>query len=331
MAVVSFASLKGGVGKTSCAVNVARALSKRSCEVIFIDLDPTAQATRFYHLSKGEALSPSPLAQLLLSERLEPALRKKLSLLRASASLGIKFLREIREGVHLLSADQSLEKLASVDREPLVTTLFPKLVEELETEFDFVVIDTPPQFSTLTKAALSASSAVVIPIDMSVMSIWAMEELIERAAGIHKPHFAILRNLVSRSASRIQSLSDSRLKEQLPISGLGPSRQVTEEEDLTDFVDFVAEAERAEARPVTSHPSKRQDDKPLYLLDTVIYRTELHNRLSFCGKTAFDLADAKHLAEQYEALAKEVEELVACSEEEDFSLAGDEFTAISSG
>jgi hypothetical protein len=61
---------------------------------------------------------------------------------------------------------------------------------------------------------------------------------------------------------------------------------------------------------------KTDVENPIYLLNSIIYRTENQNRLSFLGATSFDREDTKALAEQYRALAREVEEMLALTSEQ---------------
>lgn len=327
MAVISFASLKGGVGKTSCAVNIAQAFAKRGCEVLFIDLDPSAHATRFFRLARPQVneRGQAPLERLFLSDKLEGFVRKRLSALEAASSLGIKLDESAKKGIRLIPGGPDLDKLGGGRGGQITKGLFARLIQELSRKFDFVVMDTAPQFSALTEAALAASSLIVVPVDSSLMSIWSLEELVQRCDHLGAPTVAILRTMVNRQASRIRAIAEARLHDKLPL--VSPkSVQTADEpapppiEDFNAFIGRLTEYESVKA-PDKSRPGQETaaPGKPIYLLDSSICRTEQHNKLTFLGNTAFDRQSTRDLAAQYTALAREIEKLISIHEEaEDF-------------
>ena len=73
MGVICFASLKGGVGKTSLSLNTAGAFAKRGCETLLIDLDPSGHSSRYFQAKSLRKTTPmeSPLARLFLSGEID--------------------------------------------------------------------------------------------------------------------------------------------------------------------------------------------------------------------------------------------------------------------
>lgn len=330
MAVISLASLKGGVGKTSCAVNLAHAFAGRGCEVILLDLDPAGHATR---LLKSRAPAPwtddrVPLAQLLLSERLEALLRRDMSVLRAAPSLGFSLWQEARKGLAVMPGGAALEQLESGHGAQRVIGLFDLLCRELAAEFDTVVIDTAPRFAALAQAALAASNVAVVPVDMSVMSIWSMEELAGKIDRLEKPVMAILRTMVNRQASRVRAISESRLHKNLTLempkdADLQEDDELPGMEDFSSFISRVAQYEQGKSRTLLRGADVKSAAKSIYLLESMTYRTEQHNRLSCEGKTAFDEHAHAALAGQYVLVARELEKLLCLCDNDDEAFASD--------
>lgn len=315
MGIISFASMKGGVGKTSAAVNVSHALASRGCETLLIDLDPTCHASRYYRpaaYDSGEA--EAPLTKLFVLPEIRKSAEELGSLIDAASEHNLELIYKVRSCLNILPAASPLRCFLMEEAKEIFSNSFSELIEELEGAFDYIVIDTPPDFNTLTQAAISASDLVVVPVDSSALSINGMEEMLSRASDIEGPHWSIVRMMVTRNASRIQRLSNARLDQQVVGS---------RSEDDSDFegvasgenvvaIDF--EAGRSGDKTGASQPAAA-NDKPIFLLDSVIYRTEEQNRLSYRGKTAFDVRSASRLAGEYSALAKELESaLVTCEE-----------------
>ncbi|MDR2338216.1 MAG: ParA family protein [Deltaproteobacteria bacterium] len=151
-------------------------------------------------------------------------------------------------------------------------TFFPQFIEYLKQSYDNIVVDTAPDFNVLLRNAIAVSNMVVVPIDSSAMSIDCLEELFNYCGHITKPDWSIIRTMVNSSATQVRTLSNSSIEQKL---------------------------------------HNKRDEKPIYLLNSFVNRTENQNRLSFLHRTAFDLKDTKKLAEQYSAVALEIKGLLA--------------------
>lgn len=325
MGVICFASMKGGVGKTSAAVNVAHALATRGCETLLIDLDPTGHASRYFKPQADQIeASNSPLVELFASSEMQKAVEKHSGYVDAASSYGLPLLEEVRSCLNLLSAAPELRCFLVEEGKQVFTACFPELIAELESSFDCVVIDTPPDFNSLTQAGIAAANLVVVPIDSSALSIKGMEQLINAAAGIEGPNWSILRTMVTRKASRVRRLSEAMLSERISeCADASPRkdyvfRSTVDSENVVsvDFEASLAVSQRNEA--------DLNEESPIFLLNTVIYRTEEQNRLSYNSKTAFEARSAAKLAAEYYALAKELEDaLVVCEEYKSCKFADD--------
>ena len=317
MGVIVFASLKGGVGKTSLSINVSHSFSRRGCRTLLIDLDPAGHTSRFFKsqidstrqtLSDGNPANDSPLAKLFF----EAARSENSEVEIPDDSLLIK----ARPDLDVLASGEELRHFLWGRGNQLFARYFPKFIKNLKLEYDHVVIDTPPDFNTLTRNSLAAADVVIVPVDASEMSIFSLEELLLSAQHLERPTWGICRTMVNRKAQKSQRLSTARLAERLDMQSI---EEVLDEEfdveDPTAFVDMLQSWEKTRSGLRKEAAAKKtSSEKPLFLLRSLIYRSEIQNQLTFHGKTALDNKQTFALAEQYLSVAKEIESLLTSKE-----------------
>lgn len=145
--VLSIANQKGGVGKTTTAVNLAAALSEMDCRVLLVDFDPQGNATSGLGM-RSEATVPTiyeALSELApISEALRPTALPNLVLAPANIDL----------------AGSEIELVAALSREQKLR----RVLEPIRGDFDVIIIDCPPSLGLLTVNALCAADGVVVPI-----------------------------------------------------------------------------------------------------------------------------------------------------------------------
>ncbi len=324
MAVICFSSLKGGVGKTTLSLSVASAFAERGCETLLIDLDPAEHASRFFWQNEEELheVKESPLARLFLAagDGMQDTAPAGESLIETALSANIPLVKSVRSRFAILPAGPELRHFLWGKGSRAFKSYFPRLLEELNSSYDYVIIDTPPDYNVLTRNAIAAADLVVVPIDPSIMSINCLERLVASCSHIQGPTWSIMRTMVNRQASRVQKMSQKRLNEKLTLR----SGDSCPDEDDDDFADFdLQDADGLLAmfdkdNGKSAAPSPAQDaktsgshDSPIYLLNSVVYRTEEQNKLGFLGKTAFDVRTAAKLAQQYLDLARELEQILS--------------------
>ena len=372
MGLISFGSLKGGVGKTSLSVNVAHAFAERGCETLLLDLDPMGHASRFFASRLvGATKNPnidqvrieSTLARILLTSSPDSTGEDLAdqgvngSERSEKRSQQTSLIHSVRPQLSLIPAGPELRHFLWGRGARTFKNLFARLIDELRSNFDYVVIDTPPDFNVLTRNAIAVADLVVVPVDSSAMSIIGLEEIVSSASHIKGPTWTIIRSMVNRQASRIQRLSADRLQRNLALKS---SNEMDDEDDaLADmdvpdmsnpevFISMLEEREQ-KSRNGSGHygngtngkaPDKRNAlestrnenpasaESPLYLLNSVVYRSEEQNRLTFSGKTVFDVKSSGALKEQYTAVARELEQMLSFRESSDPTMQDSDFSGL---
>ena len=166
--VFCVANQKGGVGKTTTCVNLAAALAAVGQRVLLVDLDPQGNATMGSGVDK-RALTPSVYQVLLGIAELAQARRR-------SAKAGYDVLGANRE---LAGAEVEL-----VDQERREHRL-KRVLREVDADYDFVLIDTPPALGLLTLNALCAARGVIVPMQCEYFALEGLSDLVNTVRQVH--------------------------------------------------------------------------------------------------------------------------------------------------
>jgi len=159
--ILAITNQKGGVGKTTTAINLAAGLSELGQRVLLIDLDPQGNATM------GSGVDKRACARTVYH------------VLLRQASLGAAVQRPARAGFAVLPANRDLagaevELVAEARREYRLKEALERHTEE----YDFILIDCPPALNLLTVNALAAAHAVLIPMQCEYFALEGLSDLV---------------------------------------------------------------------------------------------------------------------------------------------------------
>jgi chromosome partitioning protein len=168
MRKIAIALSKGGVGKTTTAINLAAGLARAGRRVLLVDMDTQGQ------VAKALGLRPvAGLAEVVTEER-QPE----------------EVVAEARENIWLLAGGRALAGLKRViarkdfgGEQTLAEALVP-----LEGQYDLVLVDTAPAWDTLTVNALFYASEVLIPVSLEVMALQGLIEFVRSLTPIQRYH-----------------------------------------------------------------------------------------------------------------------------------------------
>ena len=157
--VIAIANQKGGVGKTTTAVNLAASLAATKRRVLPIDLDPQGNATTASGIKEER---PNTLCEPLFNNT-EP----------------LDCLYSSPDGYKIIPGSQDLIALDVAIREQEKQGYLRKALSTIEDGFDYTIIDTPPTLNQLTIEALMAASGTLIPLQCEYYSLEGVTGLME--------------------------------------------------------------------------------------------------------------------------------------------------------
>jgi len=234
--VLTFANQKGGVAKTTSTFNVGAALAKRGNKVLMIDLDPQASLTIYAGLEPYE--QEQTIVDVMKRQNMDA---------RAA-------IVNIRENLDIIT---SRIELSAVENELLSRTarelILSRALAPVKALYDYIVIDCPPQLSTLTINALACTDKVIIPCKTDYLAYRGLKQLLETVETVRsyfKPDLEVSGLLATMFESRAKD--DNEILELLKAeyNVLGVVKRTTQAKkgmyDGLSAVEFAPKSELAQ-------------------------------------------------------------------------------------
>lgn len=159
--IIAVSNQKGGVGKTTTAINLSACLAEKGLKVLVIDIDPQGNTTSGFGVDKyniENTVYELMVGECLLEDCIIEDIYEKLSLIPSNVNL----------------AGAEIELIDIEEKEYILK----KEIEKVKDKFDFIIIDCPPSLNILTVNAMTTANTILVPIQCEYYALEGLSQLI---------------------------------------------------------------------------------------------------------------------------------------------------------
>ncbi len=167
--IISITNQKGGVGKTTTAINISASLAVAEKKVLLVDMDP-----------QGNATSGCGIDKRSLKTTIYDAMIGGMGLKEIIVPTDLRYFQVIPAGIDLIGAEI---ELIEVEKREFVLR---QVLEPLRDDFNFIILDCPPSLGLLTINALTAADSVIIPVQCEYFALEGLSQVLQTIELVRK-------------------------------------------------------------------------------------------------------------------------------------------------
>ena len=159
--IIAIANQKGGVGKTTTAINLCAALAEKGKKMLLVDIDPQGNATSGFGIDKNNV--DDTIYELMLDD----------------CSINDVIMKNVMENVDVIPSNVNLAaaeiELIGIDRKEFILR---DALDYVRDDYDYILMDCPPSLNVLTVNAMTAADTVMVPIQCEYYALEGLSQLI---------------------------------------------------------------------------------------------------------------------------------------------------------